>query len=342
MQIKEFIKGICVKQLDRAYEKQLAAKKMDYHTYVCQKEGQEPCFEVPVGEDFVVLCQKNGRLREGALPLLATAFDFLQQAMVLYGDEDLLGEDGRRCNPWYKPAWSPDTYLSQFYLGSVIAVRKSVWNQATEKQPLWQEKEKQGLHIKEDRNGCTITCISFEGCEEIQAIVLQILEGVGAFEKNAYTVCRCGEILFHVAKEAVWENYLSTSSRRACEKSPEGLVSVIIPSKDNPEVLRTCLESLKELQDIEIIVVDNGSSPKNRVEIEKMIDTGKYLYQPMPFNFSEMCNLGAREAAGKYYLFLNDDIETRGTAWLEEMKKKAELFTADRLIDILEEQGKDA
>ena len=49
MQIKEFIKSICVKQLDRVYEKQLAAKKVDYHDWVLEKERHEPFFEAPPG-----------------------------------------------------------------------------------------------------------------------------------------------------------------------------------------------------------------------------------------------------------------------------------------------------
>ncbi len=323
MQIKEFIKSICVKQLDRAYEKQLAAKKVDYHDWVLKKERHEPFFEAPPGEDFVVLCQKNGTLREGAFTLLAAAFDFVQQAQVLYGDEDFLDADGRRKEPWYKPAWSPDTYLSQFYLGSVIAVRKGVWDRGIQNLPEWKEKEKQAKQIQEEKNGCTITCIFFEKCEEIKDIMLHILEGVGGFEKNCHTICRYGEILFHVSSKEVWEDYLETVSQPTERYSTEGLVSVIIPSKDNPAVLKKCIDSMNGLSDIELIVVDNGSSEENRKAIEKIVGEGKYLYRPMSFNFSKMCNLGAREAKGRYLLFLNDDIEAQGTTWLDKMKEKA-------------------
>lgn len=323
MQIKEFIKSICVKQLDRVYEKQLAAKKVDYHDWVLEKERREPFFEAPQGEDFVVLCQKNGTLREGAFTLLAAAFDFVQQAQVLYGDEDFLDADGRRKEPWYKPAWSPDTYLSQFYLGSVIAVRKGVWDRGIQNLPEWKEKEKQAKQIQEEKNGCTITCIFFEKCEEIKDIMLHILEGVGGFEKNCHTICRYGEILFHVSSKEVWEDYLETVSQPTERYSTEGLVSVIIPSKDNPVVLKKCIDSLNGLSDIELIVVDNGSNEENRLAVEKMVGEGKYLYHPMPFNFSEMCNMGAREAKGRYLLFLNDDIEAHGTIWLDKMKEKA-------------------
>jgi hypothetical protein len=241
----------------------------------------------------------------------------------LYGDEDFLDGDGKRKDPWYKPAWSPDTYLSGFYLGSVIAVRKGVWDRGIQNLPEWKEKEKQGEVIKDEKNGCTITCIPFEKSEEIKAILLSILEGVGGFEKNCHTICRYGEILFHVHSKEVWQDYLETSTERQNKAKEKSLVSIIIPSKDNPEILKNCLDSLNELENVEILVVDNGSSPKNRNKIETLLVDHKYLYHPMPFNFSEMCNLGAREAKGKFYLFLNDDIEVYGANWLDKMKEKA-------------------
>jgi GT2 family glycosyltransferase len=95
----------------------------------------------------------------------------------------------------------------------------------------------------------------------------------------------------------------------------------VIPSKDNPKVLDMCLTSIARNTDYanyEIIVVDNGSSQENKEQVEALIKrtegivgAGKvtYLYQPMEFNFSRMCNLGAAKASGEFLLFLNDDIE---------------------------------
>lgn len=321
MQIKEFIKSICVKQLDRVYEKQLSAKKADYHDWVLEKERRETLLEALPGEDFVILCQKKGVFRKEALRILAAEFTLVPQAQILYGDEDFLDSDARRKDPWYKPDWSPDTYLSQFYFGSVIAIRKNVWDRAVQEYPDW--KKKQGTQIQEERNGCNITCIFFKKAEEIKNLVLYIVEGVGGFERNCHTICRCAQILFHVTDRQVWQDYLDTASKRKKEVPAEGLVSVIIPSKDNPQILKKCLDSLKGLSDIEWIVVDNGSSEENRETIKEVIGDGKYLYHPMPFNFSEMCNLGAREAKGRYLLFLNDDIEAKDSAWLDKMKEKA-------------------
>ena len=44
----------------------------------------------------------------------------------------------------------------------------------------------------------------------------------------------------------------------------------------------------------------------------------------MEFNFSKMCNLGAKEATGEYILFLNDDIEAMDDVWLDAMLSHAQ------------------
>lgn len=112
------------------------------------------------------------------------------------------------------------------------------------------------------------------------------------------------------------------------------LISVVIPSKDHPELLRKCIGSFLERTClsgwygvIEFIVVDNGSKEQNRQMIQDFLDSVTmechYLYQPMEFNFSAMCNEGVRKAKGKYILLLNDDMEIIEENWLRIMVGQA-------------------
>lgn len=117
----------------------------------------------------------------------------------------------------------------------------------------------------------------------------------------------------------------STSEGRTT-KTHTPTVSVIIPTKDHPEVLRTCISSFTQKTDydrsrIEIIVVDNGSSPAHKAEYEGLLAEFdfKYIYDPRPFNYSHMNNLGAEKAAGELLLLLNDDTEIIEPVWLRRM-----------------------
>lgn len=111
------------------------------------------------------------------------------------------------------------------------------------------------------------------------------------------------------------------------DKAHAPAVSVVIPSRDHPDILEQCLRGcLKALEGLpaQILIVDNGSSPDNRRRIQEMAERPEtlcaagtepgpvsvfYLYEPMEFHFSRMCNLGAERAAGDFLLFLNDDVE---------------------------------
>lgn len=116
-------------------------------------------------------------------------------------------------------------------------------------------------------------------------------------------------------------------------RNGEPLVSVVIPSKDHPEILYTCLESfvrITKYSNVEFIVVDNGSNEDNRKKYEEEIQkcigekfSYTYIYEPMSFNFSKMCNIGARHARGQLILLLNDDMEIIEEGWLSRMVGQA-------------------
>ena len=114
------------------------------------------------------------------------------------------------------------------------------------------------------------------------------------------------------------------------DTEPSDKVSIVIPSKDNYKVLKRCIESIFTVPagvDFEVIVVDNGSSDKNRAKIEPLLEQHgcKYVYEPLKFNFSRMCNIGASNASGNIILFLNDDIKVQGDGWLSRMAGHAKL-----------------
>ena len=112
------------------------------------------------------------------------------------------------------------------------------------------------------------------------------------------------------------------------------LVSAVILSKDHPDLLKNCIGSFLERtampeirKRVEFIVVDNGSSEANRQTIQAFLESVKaesrYIYRPMDFNFSAMCNAGVQEARGEYILLLNDDVEIIEKNWLRIMLGQA-------------------
>ena len=109
---------------------------------------------------------------------------------------------------------------------------------------------------------------------------------------------------------------------------PRGMVSIIIPFKDQVDLLRNCLRSLfsSTYRRFEIILVDNGSVEPRTVRFLSRLQNRKRLKvieDPGEFNFSRLCNAGAAKAAGDFLLFLNNDTEVLARSWLDDLLQLA-------------------
>lgn len=304
MGIKSFLKQGMAYGLDKQYEKKCASRKILYKDWVLSMEEAESSFAGERAEAVFLSDAENGAWADGAKERAEAFLSAHPEVCVVYGDEDVETTPGQYENPWLKPCWSPDTYLWKDYLGEAVAVRKSFYEKA-------EEKSRDGL-----------------------------LKAAGGFTKGCQSIAHINGILFH--RKTDWFTGETNSSMtrekkaggqtdcRDAKKQGMPYISVIIPSKDNAVVLKKCLDTLKKTAaDIsyEVLLVDNGSGEAVKKKIEEMRADAPdilYIYEPMEFNFSKMCNLGAERAKGSLLLFLNDDIEATHTGWLSDMAKLAE------------------
>lgn len=304
MGIKSFLKQGMAYGLDKQYEKKCASRKILYKDWVASMEEAESSSAGERVEAVFLSDAENGAWADDAKERAEAFLSAHPEVCVVYGDEDVETAPGQYENPWLKPCWSPDTYLWKDYLGEAVAVRKSFYEKS-------EEKSRDGL-----------------------------LKAAGGFTKGCQSIAHINGILFH--RKTDWFTGETNSSMtrektaggqtdcRDAKKQGMPYISVIIPSKDNAVVLKKCLDTLKKTAaDIsyEVLLVDNGSGEAVKKKIEEMTADAPdilYMYEPMEFNFSKMCNLGAERAEGSLLLFLNDDIEATHTGWLSDMAKLAE------------------
>ncbi|MDH7477338.1 MAG: glycosyltransferase family A protein [Candidatus Bathyarchaeota archaeon] len=107
------------------------------------------------------------------------------------------------------------------------------------------------------------------------------------------------------------------------------LVSIIIPTYNSKRTLRQCLQSIKEqtYKRIETIVVDRHSTDET-VQIAKKFKA-KILYVTQERSVAK--NLGAKNAQGKYLLFLDSDMELSSNV-VEECVKLCEEKNFDAAV----------
>jgi GT2 family glycosyltransferase len=105
-------------------------------------------------------------------------------------------------------------------------------------------------------------------------------------------------------------------------------VSIVIPFRDQPELLRNCLLSLRRssYRTYEVVLVNNGSVDPRTLRLLARVANRRRIRlvdAPGPFNFSRLCNLGAGRAAGDHLLFLNNDAEVLSRRWLGHLLRVA-------------------
>lgn len=88
-------------------------------------------------------------------------------------------------------------------------------------------------------------------------------------------------------------------------------VCVVIPTHNNLELLRPCLQAVRQLDypegQLSVIVVDNGSTDGTCGAVHAPTEGVKCLRLERNTGFAEACNRGAAEAGSDYVAFLNDD-----------------------------------
>lgn len=257
----------------------------------------------------------------------------LAQAAILYGDYMKQGAHGAK-EPVFLPDFSPNRWEYEDYLGRAVYVRKDLYESID-----W-DKTSRRTGLKRIIEQCLKESeIGFSGNGSGEAETGDVT-GIKANDRMPVVHVRSmltGEIPGFVRLDKLPSkgSFESVSEKELQEAAEQG-ISVIIPSKDHPDILKKCLQSMANTTGkwaLEIIIVDNGSYKDNRVCVEAMCKNMtastdgrfrfQYIYEPMEFNFSKMCNMGAERAGGKYLLFLNDDIEAVDKGWLEQLLTQA-------------------
>lgn len=287
--------------------------------------------EIATGE-FVAFMDCDDVLRPNALYEVVKKLNENPKLDFIYSDEDKIDDDGfNRHMPHFKPDWSPDTLMSHMYTCHFGVYRRSIANEIGGLRAGYEGAQDYDftLRFTEKTNKIAhIDKILYHWRERKESTALDpsakpyIFEAAKKSKEDA--LARRGLKANLEMVDIMYQyrvNYISQTNP---------LVSVIIPSKDNYKVLKRCIETLYEItryKNFEVILVDNGSNDENKKLYQGLADKYKfkYIYEKMDFNFSRMCNNGAKEAKGEYFLFLNDDIEIINEEWLERMVGHAEL-----------------
>jgi GT2 family glycosyltransferase len=277
--------------------------------------------ELDVKVDFVLQLSDGDSLRPDCLFRLAEHPEY----DLISFDITLPGLDGKS-RPWLRPAGlSPELMISANYLSHAAVSRDAVKNLFGTGQAI--------------TSMCSGNDFSlFFQLIQNQSIRHRHITRVLMDQKDSLAVdgddIRINTIDAHASRMGLQNvkcDLLADGNIHLKWKTDGEKVSIIIPSKDKPELIRTCIESIRSITNYtnyEIVIVDNGSHNTETLAYYEQLSSDNTIVlirYPEAFNYSKAINLGAAHANGKYLLFLNNDIRIHQADWLTELVQWAML-----------------
>ncbi len=268
--------------------------------------------------EYFVCCVAGDQFSRFFLECFLKAYQVSPGSAVYYPDSDTKNEGDKRPLPHFKPGkYSPEMHLSTNYLSRSILSLNSAQEFLLEINPntdfLVQEWELQ-LRI----------------CQENQSIIHIPRALVHLYREAEWSQSDVKELFErHLSRNGLETGRFSVKhgSPHIQWKTPQPMVSIIIPTKNQLQKLQKLLKSifaLTEYPNFEIILVDNGSTDPAVIpfyEEQVLAHPVRWIEYNEPFNYSKANNLGAAQANGELFLFINNDMEVQYPDWLSELSQ---------------------
>ena len=292
------------------------SKILDYKQLVHDSKG-----------DYFVFMRQEDLLHPAALHEIAQSICDLD-ADLIYTDENTFHtfpDDAD--NPYFKPAFSPDTLCGYNYIGPFISVKRELFEKCSPVvfDELQSDHYSLTLHLTEQANRVAHIpeilyyrrATSFAGNTTGK--------GQNTGKDAIAAVERHLERLHFEGKVSLLRSDLPyIRIRYALNNAPK--ISILIPNYEHLSDLKLCLESILNrttYSNYEVVIVENNSSSteifRYYAHIQEKYSNIKVVVWDGPFNYPAINNYGVRYCSGEYILLLNNDIEVITPDWLQEM-----------------------
>ena len=257
--------------------------------------------------DYVLLLDGHDRLLPSALSDFARRARQTSLPHVLYGDESVVDRAGRQTLTM-KPRWSPLLQLQANYLGHSVAFKASAL--------------------------AGVTALTATPPDLAYLAIAELANRDRApelvFQPTLHRTVAPSPVSCAAVQQAseVWRVPLQTTPMASgCQTwfippDPAPSVTAVIPNRDAPELLASCLESLTAAwyPGLTAVIVDNGSRDRETLALYRRLpDWITLIHDPDAFNFARLTNQGVAAATGDYILLLNNDTEAVTADWLSQM-----------------------
>jgi len=276
--------------------------------------------------EFVALLDHDDVLAPHALASVVALLNASEPSCdVVYSDEDKLDEDGARCDPYFKPDWSPDLFRSSMYACHLLVLRRALVEEVGGFRSAFDFSQDYDLLLR---------------LIERTTRIGHVPEVLYHWRKTPASTAQAGDAkpTAHQAGARALQAHLDRQAiaGRVLDAGPPGLyrvhyeiagqpgVSVVVPTRDAASpALAAWLDRLIAVtgrRPLEIVFVsETGDVPaiaREGVGVRSVTARGL-------FNYSAWVNQGASVATEPYLLVLHDDVSPQHPEWLEAMLELA-------------------
>ncbi len=277
--------------------------------------------------EFVALVDHDDQLPPHALYYVIKHLDSYPEADLIYTDEDKIDIDGRRYDPFFKPDWSPDLFLSTNYFNHLTVIRTRLIEKIGGFRPGYEGGQDYDLYLRIIERTHHIHHIS-KILYHWRAAPTSTASGRG--NKEVVKKAAQKALTDYLQRQAIDAEVLSGHSpgrwriKYTLNRHPQ--VDIIILTTKVAHLRQWIIPGLRHntrYPNFTPIIVDN--SQNDEVSdfspfIQETFPKAQYVdYRGHPFNPSRLNNQAVERSQAPILLFLNDNVVPISPDWLEAM-----------------------
>ena len=275
--------------------------------------------------DYFALLDHDDEMTSDALYEIVKSINEDEDVVALYSDQDKIDANGTPHEPFFKPDWSPVFFRSVMYVGHLLVVKRELFKRVNGMNSQFDGIQDYEFMLRVSETSSNVKHIPkiLYHWRKIPGSVAMGLDEKGD-KIEILQVRAVNEHLSRLGVRSIATQHPKHRHRVLVQPKPREsypLVSIIILTKDAPEHIGRCLQSVFErttYSNYEVIVVDNGTT-----DLEALKALKDYSVKVIPFhenfNFSKANNIGVQNSQGEFIVLLNNDTEIITRDWIENL-----------------------
>jgi GT2 family glycosyltransferase/glycosyltransferase involved in cell wall biosynthesis len=282
---------------------------------------------------FLAFLDNDDEIAPGALRAMADAIARNPNVDVLYSDEDKLDMEGRRCDHYFKPDWSPEHLESVMYLLHFFVVRRSLFLEVGGLREEFSGAQDYDLALRLTRVARKVVhipeilyhwrMIPGSAAAELNAKPKALERARLALEEHCAVLGRPADVTIDPATgllrvqdhidPGLPVTLLILTDNRTCVVAGRGKINLL------DHFLDSIVKKTRTNCSLSYVVADNHNLTQKQVK--RITSMGgkvvSYNGSKEPFNFASKANFALRQVDTEMVIMLNDDLEVITPDWVD-------------------------